>query len=210
MRFSKSLAKLALIGFGILAALLLMEGWFRLNGITGFQDRLSVYEFDDILGWKTKPDSKAFRSTGNFAHYNYYGPQGFPVDKDNWEESLNADTPSVAIIGDSLTEGYYLPYENTFTYLIDQKVPDIQVINLGVSGYAPDQYLLFARRHIDDYNVTDVIVIFFPRQRCPRRKGGKIFHICQGQVWTLFGGANKYSARKVQTRGKKECSAKVK
>ena len=88
---------------------------------------------------------------------------------------MSVDTPSIAIIGDSLTEGYYLPYENTFTYLIDQKVPDRQVINLGVSGYAPDQYLLSARRHLDDYNVTDLIVIFFPGNDVRDVKAEKYF-----------------------------------
>jgi len=40
--------------------------------------------------------------------------------------------------------------------------PNKQVVNLGVAGYAPDQYLLTARRHLDEYYLTDVVVMFFP------------------------------------------------
>ena len=36
------------------------------------------------------------------------------------------------------------------------------MLNLGVSGYAPDQYLLRARTELPKYPVTDIVVIFFP------------------------------------------------
>jgi hypothetical protein len=65
------------------------------------------------------------------------------------------------LIGDSFAEGYYLPYELTFAYLLEQKSGQ-QVVNLGVSGYAPDQYLLAARKYLPQYNVQTMIVMFFP------------------------------------------------
>lgn len=159
--------KLALVCLGGLIGLLLMEGGLRLYGIAGQGDRLSVYEFDDTLGWKTKPNTKYFRSTRDYAHFNYYNPRGFPVAKQDWRKLPSSEAPTIAFIGDSFTEGYYLPYEHTYPYLIDQEFSDKQVVNLGVAAYAPDQYLLSARKHLGDYNATDIVVTFFPFNDLP-------------------------------------------
>ena len=154
--------RLALICFGGIVGLLLLESGLRLYGISERGDRLSVYEFDSTLGWSTRANSKYFRSTKDFAHFNYYNPAGFPVAKQDWEIVPNVSDQTIAFIGDSFTEGYYFPYEQTYTHLVDMQFPDKQVINLGVAAYAPDQYLLAARKHIGAFNVTDIVVTFFP------------------------------------------------
>ena len=160
-------ARIGLVALGTLLALMILEGYLRMSGVTGYQETLGIYEFDETLGWRTKQSSRTFRSTRNFAHFNYFNPQGFPVDRENWRKSLDRNTPSIAFIGDSFTEGFYLPYEETFTYLVDQRFPNKQVVNLGVSGYAPDQYLLAARRHLGEYNITYVVGMFFPANDIP-------------------------------------------
>jgi len=81
--------------------------------------------------------------------------------------SLDANRPSVAIIGDSFVEGYCLPYKKSFAYLLGDLVKDKQIINLGVNGYSPDQYLLYSRRHLKNFNVKDIIVAFFPYNDIP-------------------------------------------
>lgn len=152
---------LALAAVGCLIALVLLEFALRLNGISGGQDRLSVYQFDQELGWTTRESYKVFRSTGAYGHFNYYNPNGFPTTQALWDMPQSADTPTIAIIGDSFPEGYYLPYESTFPYLLGQKLPDVQILNLGVSGYSPDQYLLSARRNLGNFQVSGVIVTLF-------------------------------------------------
>ena len=159
--------KICLVCFGILVAFLILEGILRLQGITGYQDRLSIYQFDDTLGWIPKPNTRYFRSNRDYAHYNYFGPQGFPASKQDWHKSLSKSLPTIAFIGDSFSESYYLPYELTFPYLVGNKFPAKQVMNLGVSGYAPGQYLITARRHLGAYNTTDIIVTFFPHNDIP-------------------------------------------
>lgn len=150
-----------------LVAVLLIETTLRIYGITTEQDRLSVYEFDSTLGWRTRKSFRFFRSSRYYAHFTYYNLDGFPTDEKNWLHSPDRTTPSIAIIGDSFVEGYYLPYEFTFSHIIDDEIADRQVINLGVSGYSPDQYLLQARRHLNKYHVTDIVVMFFPANDIP-------------------------------------------
>lgn len=136
-------------------------------GISDRGDRLSIYEFDDTLGWTTRPNTRYFRSTRDYAHFNYYNAQGFPIAKQDWQQKLSNETATIAFIGDSFTEGYYLPYEKTYPYLIDQRFPAKQIVNLGVAAYSPEQYLLAARKHLNNYNVTDIVVTFFPFNDLP-------------------------------------------
>lgn len=166
-KLKRILIKLSLIGFGIVVALVILESAVRLIGIPAGQARLAKLEFDDTLGWRTKKSSRIFHSFAHSAHFSYYNPDGFPVLKQNWNQPSSREAPSIAVIGDSFTEGHYLPYEYTFTNLLDQRIGTKQVINLGVRGYSPDQYLLAARRHLGDYNVTDIVVMFFPYNDVP-------------------------------------------
>ena len=157
----------------VLAALLFFCEFILRNviGIVPSTDRMVTYQFDDTLGWKTRSDYKYYRSSHYYGHFNYYNPQGFPTDFARWHEDASTTTPSIAILGSSHAESYYLPYEQSFPYLLEQKFrekgAEKQVLNLGVSGYAPDQYLLRARTEFPKYHVTDIVVVFFPYNDLP-------------------------------------------
>lgn len=161
IKSKRILVNLVLVAFGVGVAVFVLEGALRLAGFTGAQQLFDQYEFDETLGWKTKTSFKTYRSFRHSGHFSYYNPNGFPVLQEDWERPANATAPSIAFIGDSFTEGSYLPYEYTFPNLVGEKIPDKQIINLGVGGYAPDQYLLNARRNLGNFNVTDVAVMFF-------------------------------------------------
>ena len=131
-------------------------------GIVPSSDRMVTYQFDDTLGWTTRNDFKYYRSSLYYGQFNYYNPQGFPTDAADWHTSVSTTAPSIAIVGSSFAESYYLPYEESFPYLIE-KGSGRQILNLGVSGYAPDQYLLRARAVLPQYaDVKDIVIIFFP------------------------------------------------
>lgn len=137
-----------------------------LIGIVPGTDRMVTYQFDDTLGWKTRSDYKYYRSSLYYGQFNYYNPQGFPTDAAHWHKAASTIAPSIAILGSSFTESYYLPYEESFPFLIEKKTRK-QVLNLGVSGYAPDQYLLRARVELPKYNIENIVAIFFPYNDLP-------------------------------------------
>ena len=66
--------RIGLVVFGTLLALMLLGGNLRMSGVAGYQETLGIYEFDDILRWRTKDSARTFRSIRNFAHFNYYNP----------------------------------------------------------------------------------------------------------------------------------------
>ena len=167
----------------IVVTFLVVEGGVRLWGIRPYSDRLVAYEFDEELGWRTRNNFRYFRSTVNYAHFNYYNPNGFPTSQKHWHDSLDSSKSSIAFIGDSFTEGYYLPYEFTFSNIVGEQLPNMQIINLGVSGYAPDQYLLAARRHLPRYKVQAIVVMFFANNDIPDIQRSEY----QGYAKPIFG-----------------------
>lgn len=152
---------LALTLGAIAVCLLIIEIGLRLVGITSSNDNLVVYRFDQELGWTPRTNYRHYRSTRYYAHFNYFNSEGFPVERASWHVRLDKTRPTIAIIGDSFAESSYLPYEKSAPFLIGRALVDKQVVNLGVNGYSPGQYLLRARRHLGDYNVTDIVVLFF-------------------------------------------------
>ncbi len=149
----------------LVVSLAIIEAGLRLYGIeaTGPRSltRLAINEFHPVLGWWPRKHERYFRSSGYYAHFNYYNLDRMPVVKDAFDRTPDPEVPSIALIGDSFVEGYYVPYEKSFANLIDEAFPKRQLLNLGVSGYSPGQYLLRARMQIPSYNVTDIIVFFF-------------------------------------------------
>lgn len=159
----RHITKVIVTIIAVIAVLVLAEFVLRRwVGIDPSTDRMIAYQFDDTLGWKPRGDFKYYRSSLYYGQFNYYNPDGFPTNFARWHIPASTTTPSIAILGSSLTESYYLPYEESFPYLIEQKAKGKQVLNLGVSGYAPDQDLLRARMVLPNYHVTDIVAIFFP------------------------------------------------
>ena len=154
--------RLGMIAISIIVALLVIEGVLRLTGIGPGTAIFNNYRFDEVLGWDTKPGFSWVSTRDPTPHTNHYNPDGLPSLEQDADRSLSRITPTIAFVGDSFTEGYYLPYEETFTHLVGERFPGKQVLNLGVVAYAPDQYLLKARRHLPDYNVDTIVVMFFP------------------------------------------------
>lgn len=153
--------------FAILAILVLAELGLRAYGIVPSGDRMVGYQFDETIGWKTRPDFKQYRSSLYYGHFNYYDAAGFPSDSANQHTSKSTTTPSIAFVGSSFAESYYVPYDQSFPELVDEAIPEKQVLNLGVSGYSPAQYLLRAREELPKYETSDIVVIFFPYKDLP-------------------------------------------
>ena len=116
------LIKTAVFVLVLIAALFLCEYILRnVVGIVPGTERMVTYQFDDTLGWKSRADYKYYRSSLYYGHFNYYDPQGFPTDVMRWHEAASSSASSVAILGSSHAESYYLPYEQSFPYLIEKK-----------------------------------------------------------------------------------------
>ena len=66
----------------------------------------------------------------------------------------------IAFIGDSFTEGIGLPYEDTFVGQIAKARPNLRIVNLGVSSYAPSIYLAKIKKLLDDGFTFKELVVY--------------------------------------------------
>ena len=79
-----------------------------------------------------------------------------------------ANTLRIAVLGDSFTEAMQLPFEQTYGFLLEQKLQQCnalrgqraEVINFGVSGYGTALELLTLRQKVWDYS-PDIVLLAF-------------------------------------------------
>lgn len=161
------LIKSSVVIFSILCLIFSLEFGLRLFGIKPgvyLVHRLNPYDFDPLFGWVIRKNSSYLRISPEYLHYNYYNSEGLPTTFSNKDQRLDSQFPKIALFGNSLVESYYLPYDKSFPHLIERKINNLEVLNLGVSGYTPGQYLLQARQYLKDYPVQKIVVFFVPFQ----------------------------------------------
>jgi hypothetical protein len=159
--------KIALAVFCVALTLLVAEGLLRAFGVQPTEARLDIYRFDDTLGWVNQKNKKFYRSSPSYGHWIHFNAEGVPTTAADWQKPPDYKSPTILMVGDSFVESYYVPYDKSFPYLVSQAVGDRKVVNLGVSGYGPEQYLLRARAEAPKYNVSDVVVVFFATNDVP-------------------------------------------
>lgn len=143
------------------AALLAVEGVLAWAGI-GEEE---IFRFDKQLGFVHIPNKRiTWRSEGYAT--SYFDANG--LREKNITVAKPADTIRVALLGDSLTEGLQVPYEESFAHLIQERIGDLkgkqlQVINFGCSGYSTTQELLLLERQVLKFSPDLVIVCYNSR-----------------------------------------------
>jgi hypothetical protein len=104
--------------------------------------------YDSELGWVPAADLDTWARRGAFG----LAPGDLKV--------RTAGRRRIVFVGDSYTFGLYVEPQQAFPYRTGQLLADVQTINLGVSGYGPDQMLLAyeSRGHA---LAADVVVMGF-------------------------------------------------
>ncbi len=153
--------KLLLLLFGLTCGLLLSEIFLR---VLGFSFPL-FYQTDYYRGFALTPglDGQFQREGGSYVHIN---SEGFR-DREH-ARTKPANTVRIAILGDSFTEAMQLPFEQTYGFLLEQKLQQCdafrgqraEVINFGVSGYGTALELLTLRQKVWDYSPDMVLLAF--------------------------------------------------
>jgi hypothetical protein len=96
-------------------------------------------------------------SYGQFEFYTCTNNYGFRVGCDNKKDNIkNFD---FAIIGDSYTESLGLNYEDSWINLLEKKLPQINIINLGVRSYSPSiSYVKIKELLNEGFNFKEIFV----------------------------------------------------
>jgi lysophospholipase L1-like esterase len=138
--------KLLALAISLLVSLLLGEVVLRLVGVKPLYvnpEQRTFWQYHSRLGWHHRPGQ-----SGRFAKeqfdtsvvINQHGlrDRDYPLDRvDGMRRIL--------VLGDSFTWGFGVEQEQVFTEVIESSEQGLEVINAGVSGYSPDQELIWLR-----------------------------------------------------------------
>lgn len=119
----------------------------------------SLGQFDPKLGWKLKPNEEAYSYVdGTIVRYKI-NSKGFRDNEFSYQKK--AGVFRILLLGDSETFGYGLPLHKHFSKIIEGYFKNVEVINLGVSGYGVDQELILLKNEGFKYQADLVIVGVF-------------------------------------------------
>ena len=120
----------------------------------------ALFEYDELLGWKLKPNSTGFMSNPEFNVTINISQKGLR-DKD-YPYNKTGNKKRIIVLGDSFTLGVGVEEDERFTEVLEDKLlENVDVINMGVSGYGTDQELLFLEKEGFNYNPDIVLVAFY-------------------------------------------------
>ena len=127
------------------------------GGLVTTGDQYVFYRYDSTLGWANSAKATGIFERSEFSfplRINTLGLRGAEI-----QIAKPKDVRRIAMLGDSFTWGIGAAEPELFSTLVQRRLPGVEVLNLGVAGYAPVQYLLQASAvlALD----PDVVVIVF-------------------------------------------------
>jgi hypothetical protein len=144
----------------VLLALVALEGLLRIldfrsvsyHPISGF------CRYDETLGWRLVPGRSGIFRKREFSAHVEQSEQGlrdrlYPYDR---VDGLKR----VLVLGDSVVWCWGVEMSDCFTDLMEQKLPDTEVIAAGVPGYGTAQEVLFYERDLTRFNPDLVLLVF--------------------------------------------------
>lgn len=117
-------------------------------------------QYHPVLGWVNKPNYRGeVRVDDNYRFFVTHNGRGL-----RGREHPYARTPGkrrVLVLGDSFAWGFGVGDRQIFGSLMEEKRHDLEVVNMGVSGYGTDQELLSYLDEGIKYRPDLVIVLFY-------------------------------------------------
>ncbi len=165
------------IGLYVLGLMVFLEiagrlTWLCLDKTWGLLVPQEISRFDDAFGWSLVPGARAVsKSTGQPIEYAInaagFRDRDFPREKP-------AGVFRILVVGDSHAFGFGVPLDKHFTKLLEGYFTNVEVMNLGVSGYGVDQELLVLRDAGFAYN-PDLVLAYVPHYADSRHVRDKVW-----------------------------------
>jgi hypothetical protein len=113
--------------------------------------------YDSSRGWRTKPNLRAQKVFAEkILNTNSQGFRG----KKDFSYTKNKEKSRILILGDSFTFGDEVSDDETYSFYLQQMLPQAEVINMGVHGYGHDQMLLLLKEEGIKY-APDIVILGF-------------------------------------------------
>jgi hypothetical protein len=131
--------------------------WRQLHDASGEESitdsRYGFDRYDPILGWRPRENY-----SGDGVRTN---SMGIRAEREFTIEPPGDVTARIVVVGDSYTWGERVRNGETYADRLDELLPGVEVINLGVHGYGTDQQFLYIREFGLRFKPDLVILGFF-------------------------------------------------
>ncbi len=122
-------------------------------------NEFTFYQYDETLGWKNMPNAEGMLKMPDSTTHIKINSKGLR------DKSYGYKKPEgimrIVVLGDSFTWGYGVEDKERYTEILeDGLLENIQVINMGVTGYGTDQEFHTLKNEGVKYNPDLVIIAF--------------------------------------------------
>ncbi len=121
---------------------------------------------DDIRGLRIKHSSYHHTLAPNYDGFGLWDNYEYRIctNQKNMKSPCNKKKEhkkyDIVFLGDSFVEGIGLTYEKTFVGIIDKKLQNKRIANLGVATYSPTIYFLRLKEFLENNNETKEVVVY--------------------------------------------------
>jgi hypothetical protein len=114
-----------------------------------------LFEPDQTLGWLPLPNLTLDRINPDGEPWRIVTDDQSVRGPSTWQPGKTR----VLMVGDSFVFGEGVDLEERFDTLLQEAMPDLSIVNIGVMGYGPDQQLLRSRDWRDDLRAGDILML---------------------------------------------------
>jgi lysophospholipase L1-like esterase len=119
----------------------------------------SLFQYDPDLGWSAVPNRTATIVYPGEAHHRVRtNSMGF---RDDWGCQDGGNARRVLVLGDSFVSNLSVGDEDVFTEVLQQRLENTRVLNLGVNGYGQVQEYLLLQKWLARTNPDLVILMIY-------------------------------------------------
>lgn len=118
--------------------------------------RGKLFELDPELGWRPLPNLDLVRRNANGDTWHIMTDAAGIRGASAWSDDGRT---RLLVLGDSFAFGEGVELADRFDTLVQEHLPNLSVVNLGVMGYGPDQQLLRARPWLKTLRRGDALLL---------------------------------------------------
>ncbi|MBL4706580.1 MAG: FeoB-associated Cys-rich membrane protein [Flavobacteriales bacterium] len=121
-------------------------------------DIKTIFQRDEHLGWRFFPNKESLIS------YAELGPHIIKTNSDGFrDKEFDLTKKKILVMGDSYVSNIGVDDDHVFTSLIEQNLPNTEVMNFGVNGYSPLQSYKLLEKWIAKTDAEHVLFFLYLR-----------------------------------------------
>ena len=160
VRFRHRRKQLLLLVTSLFIAFGLAEGLLRLIS-PQYDGHNDLFTPDAKLGWRFVPNQRTsiayYGEANHYVHINEAGFRDASFNRTNHHEHV------ILCLGDSFVSNLSVPDSDVFTRLLEQRLPDTAVLNLGVNGYGQTQEALLMEEQLAKIQPDLILLVIYLR-----------------------------------------------